>query len=227
MFRTLLQLPLFQGLSQEDFTNILGKVKFHFTKYNSGEIMLKNKGVCDKLTFLLKGEITVSTASEGESLVFLEHQESPYLIEPYSLFGMDTLYRSTYIARSDINVLSIDKSYVVRELLKYDIFKLNYTNNICNKVQILQSRLLMPMPTQIKSKIVHFVYIHAEKMEGGKILRIKMENLARNLGDTRLNVSKALNEFQEQNLVQLRRKEIVIPDACALYEWVTPYMVAE
>ena len=27
MFDTLLQLPLFQGLAQEDFTNILGKVK--------------------------------------------------------------------------------------------------------------------------------------------------------------------------------------------------------
>ena len=31
MFDTLLQLPLFQGLAQEDFTNILGKVKLSFT----------------------------------------------------------------------------------------------------------------------------------------------------------------------------------------------------
>ena len=30
MFDTLLQLPLFQGLAQEDFTNILGKVKSLF-----------------------------------------------------------------------------------------------------------------------------------------------------------------------------------------------------
>ncbi len=30
MFDTLLQLPLFQGLAQEDFTNILGKVKLSF-----------------------------------------------------------------------------------------------------------------------------------------------------------------------------------------------------
>ena len=30
MYDTLLQLPLFQGLCKNDFTNIIGKVKLHF-----------------------------------------------------------------------------------------------------------------------------------------------------------------------------------------------------
>ena len=41
MFDTLLQLPLFQGLAQEDFTNILAKVKLHFTKHKKGEILVQ------------------------------------------------------------------------------------------------------------------------------------------------------------------------------------------
>ena len=41
MFDTLLQLPLFQGLAQEDFTNILGKVKLSFTKHKAGEVIVK------------------------------------------------------------------------------------------------------------------------------------------------------------------------------------------
>ena len=44
MFDTLLQLPLFQGLAQEDFTRILEKVKLHFTKYKPGELLLKEGG---------------------------------------------------------------------------------------------------------------------------------------------------------------------------------------
>lgn len=219
MFSTLLQLPLFQGLSQEDFTNILGKVKFHFTKYNKGEVVVKSKEECNKLIYLLKGQMTVTTSSENECLVFIEQLESPYLIEPYSLFGMETQYRSTYIAHSDINVLSIDKSFVTKELFKYEIFRLNYMNNICNRVQMLQTRLLVPTPNLVKNKITHFIFMHTERLEGEKILKIKMEDLARNLDDTRLNVSKALNEFQDQNLIVLRRKEIIVPDAYALYEW--------
>lgn len=43
MFNTLLQLPLFQGLCHEDFTNILEKVKLHFTKHKAGEVIVKKR----------------------------------------------------------------------------------------------------------------------------------------------------------------------------------------
>ena len=39
MYDTLLQLPLFQGLCKNDFTNIIGKVKLHFRKYNADDIL--------------------------------------------------------------------------------------------------------------------------------------------------------------------------------------------
>lgn len=56
MFDTLLQLPLFQGLCHEDFTNILEKVKLHFTKHKAGDVIVKSGTPCDKLIFLLKGK---------------------------------------------------------------------------------------------------------------------------------------------------------------------------
>ena len=58
MFDTLLQLPLFQGLAQEDFTNILGKVKLSFTKHKAGEVIVKAGDTCSQLIFVLKGEIS-------------------------------------------------------------------------------------------------------------------------------------------------------------------------
>ena len=54
MFDTLLQLPLFQGLAQEDFTNILGKVKLSFTKHKAGEVIVKAGDTCSQLIFVLK-----------------------------------------------------------------------------------------------------------------------------------------------------------------------------
>jgi len=216
MFSTLLQLPLFQGLSQEDFTNILGKVKLHFTKHTHGDILIRSKDSCDKLVYLLQGKLTVITVSESENLTFIEHLEGPYLIEPYSLFGMNTVFKSSYIAQSDVNILSIDKSFVIKELLKYEIFRLNFINNICNRAQMLNTNLWKPMPPETKDKIIHFILSHSEQPEGEKILKIKMDDLAENLDDTRLNISKVLNDFQEQGLLQLRRKEIVIPDMTTL-----------
>ena len=53
--------------------------------------------------------------------------------------------------------------------------------------------------------------LRSMKPEGKKILKIKMEDLASLIDETRINVSKVLNDLQEQGLVQLSRKEIYIP----------------
>ena len=89
MFDTLLQLPLFQGLCQEDFTNILDKVKLHFTKYKPGERLIPQGSPCDRLCFLLKGEIAMTTTSKDDTYTVMERLGAPYVIEPQSLFGMN------------------------------------------------------------------------------------------------------------------------------------------
>ena len=48
MYDTLLQLPLFQGLCHNDFTEILEKVKIHFAKYQAGDTILTQGDDCDK-----------------------------------------------------------------------------------------------------------------------------------------------------------------------------------
>ena len=46
-------------------------------------------------------------------------------------------------------------------------------------------------------------------MQGDKTLRIKMEDLASLLDDTRLNVSNVLNKWREEGLIEMRRKEYI------------------
>lgn len=221
MYDTLLQLPLFQGLCQEDFTNILDKVKLHFTKHKAGETLVESGTPCDRLVFLLKGEISTITTSRNETFTFVEQMEAPYVIEPYSLLGMNVSYTSSYTARTEVDTITISKAFVLTHLLKYDIFRLNYMNLISNRAQNLYARLWEEAPRSLEEKIISFILIHTEKCQGEKILKVKMDDLARCLDDTRLNVSKALNSLQEQNLLSLHRKEIQIPNAEALAKSLT------
>ena len=107
MYDTLLQLPLFQGLAHEDFTSILGKVKLHFTKHKAGEILVKKGTACVQLVFILNGEIASSTSSTDNSYTFTEFFQAPYLIEPQSLFGMNTSYVSTHVAHTEVHTVTI------------------------------------------------------------------------------------------------------------------------
>ena len=163
MYDTLLQLPLFQGLAHEDFTNILGKVKLHFTKHKAGETLVKKGTTCGQLIFILNGEIASSTSSTDNSYTFTEYFQAPYLIEPQSLFGMNTSYVSTHIARTEVNTVTISKAFVMNDLFRYEIFRLNYMNIVSNRAQNLYSRLWDEPTLDLKSKIIRFFLSHCEK----------------------------------------------------------------
>lgn len=213
MFDTLLQLPLFQGLAQEDFTRILEKVKLHFTKHKPGEVLLKGGTDCNELMFVLKGEISSSTSSVDGSFSFVEYLPAPYLIEPYAMFGMNTSYISSYRAKTEVHTVSISKTFVMRELFSYDIFRLNYMNIVSNRAQMLHSRLWNIPGNSLEARIAYFILSHAERLSGEKVLKIKMEDLAQVVNETRIGVSKALNGMQERGLIELHRGEILILDA--------------
>lgn len=213
MFDTLLQLPLFQGLAKEDFTSILEKVKLHFTKRKAGEVLLRKDAPCRELTFVLKGDLSSYTPAADDSYSFTEHFTSPYLIEPYSMFGMKTSYTATYRAQTEVHTVSIDKASVLKELFNYEIFRLNYINMVSNRAQTLYARLWKNTDSSLEKRIVCFILKHMERPAGKKELKITMEVLAQILNETRAGVSKTLNSMQEKGLLELHRGEIAIPDA--------------
>ena len=85
-------------------------------------------------------------------------------------------------------------------------------NIISNRAQNLHSRLWEEPASGLREKMVRFILTHCEKIQGKKILKVKMDDLARQLDHTRLNTSRVLNQMQDEGLIELHRKEIVIPD---------------
>lgn len=156
MFDTLLQLPLFQGLCHEDFTSILDKVKLHFIKHKVGETIIESGSPCKQLCFLLKGEVSIVTNSKENIYTVIEQMEAPYLLEPQSLFGMNTHYTSAYVAHTEAHTVSISKAFVLSDLFKYEIFRLNYMNIVSNRAQNLYSRLWEEPTQDLTEKIIRF-----------------------------------------------------------------------
>ena len=46
LYETLLQLPLFQGITLYDFNNLIGKLKWHFDKYQAGDTIVNSGDTC-------------------------------------------------------------------------------------------------------------------------------------------------------------------------------------
>ena len=211
MYDTLLQLPLFQGLCETDFTAIIEKVKFHFHNYSSNEVIAHQNEPCNSLIFLLNGEVVAKTRQPDLNFTLSEVITSPAIIEPYSLFGMNVNFTSTYQVKTKARLLTIDKSYILTELNKYEIFRLNYINLLSNRAQSAHKILWNLKIGSIQEKLLQFLTVRCQYMTGQKTLSITMEDLSMNINETRINVSRLLNELQDRELIQLKRKKIIIP----------------
>lgn len=218
MYDTLLQLPLFQGLCKEDFTSIIERVKLHFQTYKQRDTIVEQGETCSKLVFLLNGEVALKFVDTVHGYIFSETLKAPYIIEPYSLFGMSTCYTASYQAHTDAQILTIDKAYVFTELNNYEIFRLNYLNILSNRIQIAHQKLWHNHIGTLNEKFNNFLLARSLTPQGEKMLQITMEDLAKLINETRINVSRMLNERQKQGLLELRRKAIYIPDLEKLSE---------
>lgn len=211
MYENLLCLPYFQGMSKDDITAILDKVKLEFFSYGDKEVVRERGDECNRFTLLTKGTIISEATAPDGSYKIIEEHSAPLAIEPYSMFGYTTDYKRRYTSKGESTLLAIDKNYFFSEFSKQSIFMLNFMNLISRKVQLLEKSIWEETPTTIEGRIIKFIEQRCESRVGYKQLHIKMERLAEILCETRLNVSKALNSLQEQGLITLSRKEIHIP----------------
>lgn len=209
-YETLLQLPLFQGLGYHDLTAIVSKVKMDFRKIQPGKTIIEEGSACKDVVFLLKGEITAERGSQGRRLIFSETVLAPDVVGLGSLFGLSQYHDHTYKAATDVQLLVINKQFIIHNMLIYEVCRFNFLNTLSTMV-MRANRMLWDMPSQdLCLRFIQLLKRNYIKPSGPKEISGKMVDLARYLGATRLNVSNMLNHLQDEGLLQIGRKHLHI-----------------
>ena len=212
MYESLLCLPFFQGMSKDDITEILGKVTLEFKRYGDGDVLFRHGEPCDKFIIITQGKVTSTAFAPDKSYTLTEELKAPVAIEPHSTFGYNTNFKRDYVAKDECTLLYIDKQHLFGELRKHDIFTINLLNQVCRKVQQKEHEVWNYNHTSIAGKIARFIAMRCDNIKGEKHIAIKMERLATLLGETRLNISKSLNEMQDAGYLTLHRGGIAVHD---------------
>lgn len=210
MFERLLQLPLFQGMTKQEVSDVISHVRLDFVNYHRGDEIVMQGESCRKLIYIISGEVTAEHHNPDLHFTLTEYLPNLKVIEPYNLFGMYQTYSRTYTFATDGSTLAIDKHVVLSHLMTNNIVKINLMNIVCNKYQ-QTLRLLCNFPDDsVQHKIIKFVLSHSIIPKGKKEVQIKMTDLANNIHETRLNVSIVLNEMEEQGVITMQRGSFTI-----------------
>lgn len=211
IYDQLLQFPLFQGMSRDDLEIVAGHTRFGFAKYGAGKTVVKDGDACGQLFLLINGSVKVETASEGYDYWVVEQMAAPYILQQESVFGYHQRYTSTFTALTDTNFIVIDKEEIVRLSEDFLVFRLNILNAFATQAQKLRRLFWRREPESLRERVIRFFVAHCVYPAGSKEFHILMTRLAEELNDSRLNISRVLNQLAREGLVTLSRGCIVIP----------------
>ena len=211
IFDKLLQFSLFQGMSRDDLELVAGHTRFGFVKVPQGKTVVKEGVACTHLYFLINGTVRVESRSDDRSYAVIEQMQAPYILQPEAIFGYQQRYTQTIVAQTDTNFIAIEKDEVVRLSEDFLVFRLNLLNIFATQTQKLARQPWRRYPQTLRERLIRFLVQHCVYPAGPKTFHILMNQLADELNDSRLNVSKVLNQMQAENLITLHRGRIEIP----------------
>lgn len=200
-------LPLLQGISAEDILHMQerGALRIVSMEPEEGDIIQHGQH-CRTLTMLMEGTLACTTTGEDWTLV--EEIHAPAIIEEEALWSLSQTYNHTYCPTSEGHLLVIDRGHMMQTMLYNDIFRINLLTRMSTRLERNYHSGQLPPPDSIAQKIVRFVQDISCTTAWPKRLRIKMTTLARIMGETRLQVSKALRQMEAEGQVSLSRKQI-------------------
>ena len=211
LYDKLMELPLFIGISTDELSDIVGQTKFGFHKLAVDRPLVSTDDKCTQLFFLMSGTLRVVSYADNYRYRIEEELSAPAVIQPEHLFGLQQRYTKDFIAHTDCSLLSLDKAEVLRLLDSYLIFRLNLLNSISMQAQRMSRIPWRQQSSDIRQQFVNFLRLRCLTQAGCKVLRIRMEELAKELHQSRLNVSRMLNALQNEGLLTMSRGIIIVP----------------
>lgn len=212
MFERLLTLPIFQGMTMQEISEALAHVRLDFVNYQSGDEIVVQEEPCKNLICIINGEVSSLYHDPKGRFIFSEELPSTRVIEPYNMFGMYQKYSRDYMFQTDGVTLSIERKIAISHVFNSNIVKINMLNIVSNKYQQMHRMLTMMNDDTVEEKITKFILSISSIPKGRKELQIKMQELANIVHETRLNVSKTLNDMNDRGLLRLQRSYIEIPN---------------
>ena len=202
---SLINNPLFSGISAEVLSDDLKDVNYHTKVYRKGDILARQGDICNRLVILTKGSV------RGGRLIKVEDITAPRAIAPLFLFGNENRYPVEVTANEATEVIEIPKTSVLMLFKKNERFLENYMNLSANYAHTLSDKLFFMSFKTIRQKLASYLLRLSGQQQSEQItLDRSQQQLSDYFGVSRPSLARELAHMQEDRLITVDRKQITI-----------------
>ncbi|KAB3532198.1 Crp/Fnr family transcriptional regulator [Alkaliphilus serpentinus] len=201
---------LFKDFSPMEITKLL-KSKTSFSKYKKNTMIYFEGEKCISLDILLKGEIIIQRIDEKGNVLTIVDFHSGDIIGGNLLFSNHPYYPMSIIAKTDVEILHLQKILILELCQESKIFLTKYLSSISDKTTMLTNKIKEVSLKSIRNSIIDYLKYQHNIQNSYKInLGISKKELAERLGIQRTSLSRELNKMRKDGLVEFDAHSITI-----------------
>lgn len=204
------QLPFWDKLTLEEKSQLN---RFTSLKqYKKGEIIYSENDKCLGSVMMISGKSRVYIMSEeGREITLFNLKEMDCCVLSASCIITEITFETYMMAESDCKILIVNYSFF-NELIKKNIYVKCFvyellTERLSTVMWVMQQILFH----KLDQRLALFLVNECKKSKSNEI-KMTQEEIAKNIGSTREVVTRMLNKFASEELIELARKSIVIKD---------------
>lgn len=204
---------LFDGFSTEELLNLFKTHNYIISKYNKGSIIHFESEKCNYWDIILKGQVFVQKIDEKGNVLTITEFKVGGSIGGNLLFSRYPYYPMSVVAKSDAEILHIDKDFVLQLCQTSQDFLIQFLTCISDKTAILTSKIKSISMKSIKESIIEFLNYEYYSQKSKEIkLNMTKKELAERLGIQRTSLSRELNKMKKDGLIDYNTHSITICD---------------
>lgn len=216
IYETLMQLPLFNGVSYNRITEIIGNTKLSFTKYLPGERIITAGDPCTHIMFVIGGKVQLTIRNYDDRFQVRQTLNAPSVITPDYLFGLNTLYPATATAVDTASLMQITKRDFISIMKDDEVCLYNYFNYISTNAQKAVDGVIAVTSGSLEERIAFWIIALTQRDATDIVLTCRQRALYTFFGVQRSSFISTLDSMKEKGIIDYSTNEIRVISRRAL-----------
>lgn len=210
MYENLMRLPLFNGVSYNRISEIVGNTRLAFMKFLPGERIVSAGDPCTRLMFVIGGKVRLAVRNSSDRFIVSQTLESPSVVSPDFLFGRNTLFPASVTAIDTVSIMEIEKNDFITIIRNDEVCLFNYLNFISTNAQKAIDGVLALTSGSLEERIAFWIIALTQRDAKDIVFSCRQRDLYSLFGVQRSSFISTLDSMKERGLIDYTPTEISV-----------------
>lgn len=213
MYETIMNLPLFKGLSHEQVSSFLEKTHIKFSKFTDGQKIVGADDYVTDLKCILSGSIRIlHKVGESRSMGIAETQSGENILGADKLFGMDNKYGVDIVAKGPVSMMQFSKEQYLAQLTPGSIYLINYLNFVSLRAQMRYDIFSSYPNGSLSAVISRLIKAYCSKKSRDIAFSFDLNDLAKFLNTDIDTATRAILQLEHKGIIRQLPDGFIIAD---------------